>query len=66
MTADLSDTFSSAACEINSCKQQSSILPVVFMMQIHITELLVLNLEAWHNEVTRPFTTLKYIGHETL
>lgn len=55
MTADLTDTFSSPTYEINSCKQ-SLIIPVVFMMQIHTTELLVLNLEACHNEVTGPFT----------
>ena len=36
------------------------------MMQIHTTDLLVLNLEACHNEVTRPFTTPKYIGRESL
>lgn len=65
MTADLSDTFSSPTYEINSCKQ-SFIIPVVFMMQIHTTDLLVLNLEACHNEVTRPFTIPKYIGRESL
>lgn len=65
MTADLSDSFSSPTYEINSCKQ-SFILPVVFMMQIHTTELLVLHLEAYYNEVTRTFTIPKYIGHESL
>lgn len=65
MTTDLSDTFSSPTYESNSCKQ-SLILPVIFMMQIHITDLLALNLEACHNEETRTFTIPKYIGHESL